>query len=59
MTENSATDATVVRKLADAGAVLLGKTNMLEFAYGEVGPDYGPSRNPWNPDYGASGSSSG
>ncbi|HEX7103686.1 MAG TPA: amidase, partial [Nitrolancea sp.] len=28
------TDATVVRKLAEAGSVLLGKTNMMEFAYG-------------------------
>jgi aspartyl-tRNA(Asn)/glutamyl-tRNA(Gln) amidotransferase subunit A len=52
-------DATVVRKLAEAGAILVGKTNMLEFAYGEVSPDFGPSRNPWNPDYGTSGSSSG
>lgn len=52
-------DATVVRKLATAGAVLLGKTNMLEFAYGEVCPDYGPSRNPWDPAYSTSGSSSG
>ena len=52
-------DATVVRKLADAGAVLVGKTNMLEFAYGEVSQHFGPTRNPWNPDYGTSGSSSG
>src|SRR3954454_14392172 len=52
-------DATVVRKLAEAGAILVGKTNMLEFAYGEVSPDFGPSHNPWNPAYGTSGSSSG
>ena len=52
-------DATVVSKLADAGAVLVGKANMLEFAYGEVCPAYGPSRNPWNLDYGTNGSSSG
>jgi aspartyl-tRNA(Asn)/glutamyl-tRNA(Gln) amidotransferase subunit A len=52
-------DATVVTKLADAGAVLVGKANMLEFAYGEVCPTYGPSRNPWNVEYGTSGSSSG
>ncbi|HET7093317.1 MAG TPA: amidase family protein, partial [Thermomicrobiales bacterium] len=31
----------------------------LEYAYGEVHPDYGPSRNPWNIAYGTSGSSSG
>jgi aspartyl-tRNA(Asn)/glutamyl-tRNA(Gln) amidotransferase subunit A len=54
-----ARDATVVRKLKAAGAVLVGKTNMLEFAYGEVHPDFGPSRNPWQPDFGTSGSSSG
>lgn len=52
-------DATVVRRLREAGAVIVGKTNMLEFAYGEVHPDYGPCLNPWNPDYGTSGSSSG
>lgn len=52
-------DATVVQRLRAAGAVLVGKTNMLEFAYGEVHPDYGPALNPWNLDYGTSGSSSG
>jgi aspartyl-tRNA(Asn)/glutamyl-tRNA(Gln) amidotransferase subunit A len=52
-------DATVARRLREAGAVIIGKANMLEFAYGEVHPDYGPSRNPWNVAYGTSGSSSG
>ncbi|MCD6031931.1 MAG: Asp-tRNA(Asn)/Glu-tRNA(Gln) amidotransferase GatCAB subunit [Thermomicrobiales bacterium] len=52
-------DATVVRSLRACGAVLVGKTNMMEFAYGEVHPDFGPSRNPWQPEYGTSGSSSG
>jgi aspartyl-tRNA(Asn)/glutamyl-tRNA(Gln) amidotransferase subunit A len=52
-------DATIVRKLREAGAIIIGKTNMLEFAYGEVHPDFGPSCNPWNTDYGTSGSSSG
>lgn len=52
-------DATVVSRLHAAGAILLGKTNMLEFAYGEVSPYYGPSRNPWHTAYGTSGSSSG
>lgn len=52
-------DADTVRRLRGAGAVLVGKANMLEFAYGEVCADYGPSRNPWNTDHGTSGSSSG
>jgi aspartyl-tRNA(Asn)/glutamyl-tRNA(Gln) amidotransferase subunit A len=52
-------DATVTRKLSEAGAILVGKANMLEFAYGEVCPTYGPSRNPWNVDYATNGSSSG
>jgi aspartyl-tRNA(Asn)/glutamyl-tRNA(Gln) amidotransferase subunit A len=42
-------DATVVRKLFDAGAVLVGKTNLHEFAYGITNNNlhYGPARNPW------------
>lgn len=52
-------DAALVRRLADAGAILLGKLNMSEFAYGTVHPDYGPPRNPWNPDRFTGGSSSG
>ena len=43
-------DATVARRLRRAGAVLLGKTNMHEFAYGvtNANPHYGPTRNPWD-----------
>jgi aspartyl-tRNA(Asn)/glutamyl-tRNA(Gln) amidotransferase subunit A len=43
-------DATVVRRLAEAGAILLGKLNMVEFAYGPEGlnPHYGHARNPWD-----------
>jgi aspartyl-tRNA(Asn)/glutamyl-tRNA(Gln) amidotransferase subunit A len=43
-------DATVVRRLREAGAVLLGKLNMVEFAYGPEGlnPHYGHARNPWD-----------
>jgi aspartyl-tRNA(Asn)/glutamyl-tRNA(Gln) amidotransferase subunit A len=43
-------DATTVARLADAGAVLLGKTNMHELAYGTKSnnPHYGPVRNPWD-----------
>lgn len=52
-------DATVVRRLRHAGAVLLGKTNLLEFAYGIVHPDYGQCNNPWDPSRTAGGSSSG
>jgi aspartyl-tRNA(Asn)/glutamyl-tRNA(Gln) amidotransferase subunit A len=49
----------VTTRLKNAGAVIIAKANMLEFAYGEVHPEYGPVRNPWNPGYGTSGSSSG
>ena len=54
-------DAEVVRKLREAGAVLLGKTGMHELAYGMngVNPYYGPTRNPWALDRDAGGSSGG
>jgi aspartyl-tRNA(Asn)/glutamyl-tRNA(Gln) amidotransferase subunit A len=54
-------DATVVRRLADAGAVMLGKTNMNELAAGTSGRNvhYGDVLNPLNPKYSAGGSSSG
>jgi aspartyl-tRNA(Asn)/glutamyl-tRNA(Gln) amidotransferase subunit A len=52
-------DATVVRRLREAGAVLLGKTHMAEFAYGHPHPDFGPSRTPWDTSRSASGSSGG
>lgn len=43
-------DAVVVAQLKQAGAVILGKTNMHEFAYGVTSnnPHYGPVRNPWD-----------
>jgi aspartyl-tRNA(Asn)/glutamyl-tRNA(Gln) amidotransferase subunit A len=53
------TDATVVRRLAESGSVLLGKTNMMEFAYGYPHPDFGETRNPWALDRTAGGSSGG
>ena len=52
-------DATVVRRLREVGAVILGKLNMSEFAYAAIHPDFGPPRNPWNLDRFTGGSSSG
>ena len=52
-------DATVVRTLHDAGAVLLGKTNMMEMAYGYPHPDFGETANPWDVTRTAGGSSGG
>jgi aspartyl-tRNA(Asn)/glutamyl-tRNA(Gln) amidotransferase subunit A len=54
-------DAKVVAQLKEAGAVILGKTNMHEFAYGVTSnnPHYGPVHNPWNLECIAGGSSGG
>jgi aspartyl-tRNA(Asn)/glutamyl-tRNA(Gln) amidotransferase subunit A len=54
-------DAPVVSALKEAGAVLLGKTNMHEFAYGTTSnnPHYGAVRNPWDVSRIAGGSSGG
>jgi len=55
------TDATVTRKLSEAGAVLLGKLNTHELAYGVTtnNPHFGATRNPWNPETIPGGSSGG
>jgi aspartyl-tRNA(Asn)/glutamyl-tRNA(Gln) amidotransferase subunit A len=56
-----AEDAEVVRRLKDAGAILLGKHNLHEFAYGgsSMISHYGEVHNPWDPAYIAGGSSGG
>ena len=54
-----AQDAVIVEHLQAAGAVVVGKTNLLEFAYGIVHPDFGPTWNPWAPTRTAGGSSGG
>jgi aspartyl-tRNA(Asn)/glutamyl-tRNA(Gln) amidotransferase subunit A len=43
-------DAVIVSQLKEAGAVILGKTNLHEFAYGVTtnNPHFGPTRNPWD-----------
>jgi aspartyl-tRNA(Asn)/glutamyl-tRNA(Gln) amidotransferase subunit A len=56
-----AEDAEVVRRLKASGAVIIGKTNMHEFAYGDSSAfsHFGPVRNPWSTQHVAGGSSGG
>jgi len=43
-------DATAVRRLRQAGAIIVGRTNMVEFAFSGLGlnPHYGTPKNPWD-----------
>jgi amidase len=54
-------DSTIVRRLRDAGAVIVGKTNLPELAiYGFTeSPTWGDTRNPWDPSRTCGGSSGG
>src|SRR5438132_2147964 len=54
-------DATVITKLKEAGAIILGKTNLHEWALGgtTINPFYGTTRNPWDLNRIAGGSSGG
>jgi aspartyl-tRNA(Asn)/glutamyl-tRNA(Gln) amidotransferase subunit A len=54
-------DAPVVQRLRSCGAVVIGKTNLHEFAYGGTSENehFGPVRNPWDPRRVAGGSSGG
>jgi aspartyl-tRNA(Asn)/glutamyl-tRNA(Gln) amidotransferase subunit A len=55
------TDAPVIQRLRDAGAILIGKTNLHEFAFGTTSDEsaYGPVRNPLDATRSAGGSSGG
>jgi aspartyl-tRNA(Asn)/glutamyl-tRNA(Gln) amidotransferase subunit A len=54
-------NASVVDRLFESGCILLGKTNLHEFAYGatNINPHYGPVRNPWDVHRISGGSSGG
>jgi aspartyl-tRNA(Asn)/glutamyl-tRNA(Gln) amidotransferase subunit A len=54
-------NAAIVSRLLECGCIVLGKTNLHEFAFGptNVNPHYGPVRNPWNTTRMSGGSSGG
>ena len=57
----SEVDSTVVKRIKNAGAILIGTNNLNEFASGINGkiPFYGSSKNPWNTSRISGGSSGG
>ena len=52
-------DAELVRRLREAGAIVIGKTNLLEYAYGIAHPEIGQTNNPHDPARTSGGSSGG
>jgi len=52
-------DAELVRRLREAGAVIVGKTQLLEYAYGIAHPEIGQTNNPHDPSRTSGGSSGG
>ena len=54
-------DAPITRMIRESGAVIMGKLNLHEFAFGPSGhnPHYGDQKNPWDPERAAGGSSGG
>ena len=59
--EEASTSATCVQRLEDAGAVIIGRTGLHEFAFGfsSENPHFGPVRNPWDTATSPGGSSGG
>ena len=59
--EPAASDAPVIARLREAGAIVIGKTNLHEFAFGTTSDEtaFGPVRNPHDPSRSAGGSSGG
>jgi len=52
-------DAACIAALRRAGALIVGKTQLFQFAFGEAHPDFGHVANPWDTDRSTGGSSSG